>query len=384
MSSIQLSPAELARYNRHIIIPDFGREGQQKLKDAKVLVVGCGGLGAPLLSYLAAAGVGTLGLLDFDVVDESNLHRQVLFTLEDVGKPKVEAAVKRLKVQNPHVRLITYREKLTSENALKIIREYDIVADGTDNFPTRYLVNDACVLLNKVNVYASIYRFEGQLSVFNHIFPDGSRGPNYRDLYPSPPPPGQVPSCAEGGILGVLPGIMGSLQANEVIKLITALGDPLAGQLYVFDTLSFESRKLKFSKRKDNPLNGENPTITGLIDYEEFCGLTAEPESEMKEISVGKLKNMREQGDDFFLLDVRQPYEYEIANLGAQLIPLAELTKNLDKIPRDKPVVVHCRSGQRSREAIQILQKEGYNKLFNLKGGILSWAEEIDPEIKRY
>lgn len=384
MNSNNLSPAELARYNRHIIIPDFGQEGQQKLKDAKVLVVGCGGLGAPLLSYLAAAGVGTLGLLDFDVVDESNLHRQVLFTLEDVGSPKVEAAATRLEMQNPHVKFITYREKLTSQNALDIIREYDIVADGTDNFPTRYLVNDACVLLDKVNVYASIYRFEGQLSVFNHTFSDGSHGPNYRDLYPSPPPPGQVPSCAEGGVLGVLPGIMGSLQANEVIKLITGLGDPLAGQLYVFDTLSFESRKLKFGKRQDNPLSGENPTITELIDYEEFCGLTSEQESDLKEIDVAKLKLMLEQGDEFFLLDVRQPYEYEIANLGAELIPLAELREKLDRIPRDKPVVVHCRSGQRSREAIEILQREGYTDLFNLKGGILAWAENIDTEMRSY
>lgn len=384
MNTTNLSPEELARYNRHIIIPDFGLEGQQRLKEARVLVVGCGGLGAPLLSYLAAAGVGTLGLLDYDVVDESNLHRQVLFTLEDVGRPKVEAAAERLKNQNPHVEVHSYQERLTSQNALEIIREYDIVADGTDNFPTRYLVNDACVLLNKVNAYASIYRFEGQLSVFNHVLPDGSRGPNYRDLYPTPPPPGQVPSCAEGGVLGVLPGIMGSLQANEVIKLIAGVGEPLSGRLYVFDTLSFESRTLKFGKRPDNPLSGKNPLITELIDYEEFCGTKPKQEEAVAEISVQKLKEMQDHGTDFYLLDVRQPYEYEIANLGAELIPLAELSQNLDKIPRDKTVVVHCRSGQRSQQAILTLQEKGYTQLFNLKGGILAWAEVIDPQMTRY
>ena len=384
MQDIRLSREELQRYSRHIIIPEFNVEGQKKLKAARVLVVGCGGLGAPLLSYLVAAGVGTIGLMDPDKVDESNLHRQTLFTLEDVGKLKVEAAAKRLRIQNPHVLLRTYPESLNPDNALKIIQEYDIVADGTDNFPTRYLVNDACVLLDKVNVYASIYRFEGQVSVFNYPIDGGERGPNYRDLYPSPPPPGQVPSCAEGGVLGVLPGIMGSLQANEVIKVITGLGQPLTGSLFVFDTLSFESRKLKFHKHPDNPLQDKGNFSLQNMDYNLFCGQNSSDQNDIAEINVREFAEMMRDGEDFMLIDVREPYEYEIANLGGELIPLKDMENNLSKIPSQKKVIVHCRSGQRSRQAIHLLQSKGFNNLINLQGGIQAWAQDIDPELPLY
>jgi len=384
MTDTQLSREELQRYSRHIIIPDFNIEGQKKLKAAKVLVVGCGGLGAPLLSYLAAAGIGTIGLVDHDTVDESNLHRQILFTLEDVGKPKVKVAAQRLSSQNPHIALHTYQEKLNPKNVLEIVKDYDIIADGTDNFPTRYLVNDACVILNKVNVYASIYRFEGQVSVFNYLHADHERGPNYRDLYPTPPPPGQVPSCAEGGVLGVLPGIIGSLQANEVIKVITGVGQPLAGELFVFDTLSFESRKLKFKNNPNNPLQDKTEIELQRTDYEAFCGYQSEKKENFAEISVQELETMRHRQDDFLLLDVREPYEYEIANLGGKLIPLQEIESNWQVIPKDKQVVVHCRSGQRSQQAIQILEQKGFDNLLNLRGGIIAWSEEIDPQIPRY
>jgi sulfur-carrier protein adenylyltransferase/sulfurtransferase len=379
---------ELERYSRHIIIPDFNIEGQKKLKAAKVLVVGCGGLGAPLLSYLVAAGVGTIGIVDYDVVDQSNLHRQVLFTLEDVGKPKVDVAARRLSAQNPHVDIHTYPTRLTSDNALDMINAYDVVADGTDNFPTRYLVNDACVLLGKVNVHASIYRFEGQLSVFNYTDQHGKLGPNYRDLFPSPPPPHLVPNCAEGGVLGVLPGIMGSLQANEVIKVISGIGEPLSGKLFIFDTLSFESRTLNFKRNPDNPLNGTHPSQKGLIDYEEFCGTKPsqnKKEYSVRQVTVENLHQMMQNQEDFQLIDVRKPYEYEIAHLGGTLIPLDELESYLEKISRDKKVVIHCRSGQRSSIAISMLQeKYGYENLFNLEGGILAWAEKIDQNMPRY
>ncbi|WPP51423.1 molybdopterin-synthase adenylyltransferase MoeB [Catalinimonas niigatensis] len=382
------SKEELERYSRHLIIPDFNIEGQRKLKTAKVLVVGCGGLGAPLLSYLVAAGVGTVGIVDYDVVDPSNLHRQVLFTLEDIGKPKAEVAAKRLKLQNPFVQFHTYNRQLTSENALDIIKDYDVVADGTDNFPTRYLVNDACVLLGKVNVYASIYRFEGQLSVFNYPDQHGNFGPNYRDLFPSPPPPHLVPNCAEGGVIGVLPGIMGSLQANEVIKVISGIGDPLTGKLFIFDTLSFENRTLNFRKNPDNPLNGDHPRQKGLIDYEEFCGIkisTKENEEYIHEISAEQLNQMMQKEEDFQLIDVRHPYEYEIANIGGTLIPLPDLEGHLEKISKGKKVVIHCRSGQRSISAIKLLQeKYRYKNLVNLKGGLLSWAEKIDHQMPKY
>ncbi|MFP4290263.1 MAG: molybdopterin-synthase adenylyltransferase MoeB [Cyclobacteriaceae bacterium] len=382
------SRKELERYSRHLIIPEFNLQGQQKLKAARVLVVGCGGLGAPLLSYLAAAGVGTIGLLDYDVVDESNLQRQVLFSVNDVGRPKVEAAAERLHAQNPHIQLQTYQTKLTSANAIDIIQNYDIVADGTDNFPTRYLVNDACVLLGKVNIYASVYRFEGQLSVFNYVDSEGKRYPNYRDLFPAPPPPGQVPSCAEGGVLGVLPGIMGSLQANEVIKVITGLGEPLAGRLFIFDTLSFESRTLKIHPHPENPLTGKNPTQTQLIDYEQFCGLPSQEvslSSKVKEIDVQQFRQMRENKEDYQLIDVREPYEYDIAHLGGELMPGKDIDQYVEKIHRDKKVVVHCRSGVRSSRVIEKLEKQyGFSNLYNLKGGLLAWAEEVDPAMPVY
>ena len=383
MSEVNFNKEELERYSRHLIIPEFNIEGQRKLKSAKVLVVGSGGLGSPLLLYLTAAGVGTIGVVDFDVVDETNLQRQVLFSVEDVGAPKVSAAIKRLKGLNPHVKLIPHNTQLTSENALEIIKDYDLVADGTDNFPTRYLVNDACVILNKPNVYASIFRFEGQVSVFNYTDNDGNVGPHYRDLFPSPPPPGLVPSCAEGGVIGVLPGIVGTMQANEVIKVITGVGKPLAGRLFLFDALNFETRTLKIHK---DP-NGQ--PVETLIDYEIFCGLTTEnsngEESKVKEISVNQLEQWQNQNEDFQLIDVREPYEYEIANLKGDLIPLAEIEAAVDKIASDKKVVVHCRSGARSAKAIRQLEaKYGFDNLYNLAGGILAYAEEIDTRLAKY
>lgn len=386
------SKEELERYSRHLIIPEFNIEGQKKLKQAKVLVVGTGGLGAPLLQYLAAAGVGTLGIVDFDVVDDSNLQRQVLFSVKDVGRPKVEVAKERLLGLNPHITVKTYNTQFTSANALDILKDYDLVADGTDNFPTRYLVNDASVLLGKPNVYASIFRFDGQVTVFNYAYEDGSRGPNYRDLYPTPPPPGLVPSCAEGGVLGVLPGIVGSLQANEVIKVITGVGEPLVGRLFQFDALSFETRTFKFKKDAENPLTGDNPSITELIDYELFCGVKAdnkvqaqEKPKNVKEISVKELKALQDNGKDFQLVDVREPYEYEIANLGAELIPLGTVADHSDRIARDKQVIIYCRSGVRSANAInQLEQQFGFENLYNLKGGILAYADEIDTSLAKY
>ncbi|GJM30728.1 MAG: molybdenum cofactor biosynthesis protein MoeB [Cyclobacteriaceae bacterium] len=381
MTSIKFSKEELERYSRHLIIPEFNIEGQRRLKGAKVLVVGSGGLGSPVLLYLTAAGVGTIGIIDFDVVDETNLQRQVLFTVDDIGKPKSTSAINRLKGLNPHVRFIEHNTRLTSDNALEILSEYDIVADGTDNFPTRYLVNDASVILQKPNVYASIFRFEGQVSVFNYTDKDGNTGPNYRDLFPTPPPPGLVPSCAEGGVLGVLPGIIGSLQANEVIKVITGIGEPLNGRLFLFDALTFETRTLKVHK------DPEQPQIVKLIDYEIFCGLGGQDEEavDVKEVTVQELENLKDRGSDFQLIDVREPYEYEIANLSGTLIPLAEIEQHVDQIASDKQVVVHCRSGVRSAQAIQTLEKSfGFTNLYNLKGGILAYAEEIDNSLAKY
>ena len=379
-----LSPAELSRYSRHLTLPSFQREGQQRLKAAKVLVVGAGGLGAPLLSYLVAAGVGTVGVVDFDVVDPSNLQRQVLFTEDDVGQLKVTVAIERLRRQNPHVELHAYRTRLTSDNALDIIRDYDIVADGTDNFATRYLVNDACVLLDKVNVYASIFRFEGQVSVFNHANAAGERGPNYRDLFPEPPPPGLVPNCAEGGVLGVLPGIVGSLQANEVLKVASGVGEPLSGQLFLFDAPTLQTRTIALRRRPDNPLNGTHPTQTSLIDYEQFCGTTAKELPPVKEMSVHELHRRRRAQEDLQLVDVREPYEYEIANLGGTLLPLGQMDQWMDRVAADRPVVVHCRSGGRSERAVRRLTERGFNNVYNLRGGILAWADEIDERIAKY
>lgn len=378
---VSFSKEELERYSRHLIIPEFNIEGQRKLKAAKVLVVGTGGLGSPLLLYLTAAGVGNIGVVDFDVVDESNLQRQVLYSVSDVGRPKVEAAKERLLALNPHVNITTYNTRLTSENALDIISGYDLVADGTDNFPTRYLVNDACVISGIPNVYASIFRFEGQVSVFNYTDTEGNTGPNYRDLFPSPPPPGLVPSCAEGGVIGVLPGIVGSLQANEVIKVITGVGEPLAGRLFLFDASSFTTRTLKVHKSK-KPIE-----IKELIDYEVFCGLdlSEDKKDDVKEVTVKELYDLQVKGSDFQLIDVRESYEYEISNLEAELIPLKSVLDNVDKISSDKQVIIHCRSGKRSADAIRDLEKKyGFKNLYNLKGGILAWADEIDHEMAKY
>jgi sulfur-carrier protein adenylyltransferase/sulfurtransferase len=383
-TQVLFSKEELARYNRHIIIPEFGLAAQQKLKAAKVLVVGSGGLGSPVLLYLAAAGIGTIGIVDFDVVDDSNLQRQVLFGVNEIGKPKVEAAKARLQALNPHIEFVLYNAQLTSQNALDIIKDYDVVADGTDNFPTRYLVNDACVLLGKPNIYASIFQFEGQVSVFNYTNANGELGPNYRDLYPTPPPPGLVPSCAEGGVLGVLPGIIGSLQALEVIKVVTGVGEPLAGRFYIFDALNFESRTFNISRRDDNPLNGKNPTITQLIDYEQFCGVKA-IEKPVKEITAAELYELQVKGEPFQLIDVREPYEYDIVNIGAELIPLATVAEQADKFNKDIPVIVHCKMGGRSAKAIRELEEKfGFMNLYNLKGGILAYIDEVKPELTKY
>ena len=375
---MELSLEEMQRYSRHLNLPNFGVESQEKLKRARVLVVGTGGLGAPMLQYLTAAGVGTIGVVDFDEVDASNLQRQVLFTTEDIGKSKVHAAIARLKAQNPNVKFIPYETRLEASNALEILQEFDVVADGTDNFATRYLVNDACVLSGKVNVYASIFQFEGQVSVFNYRFSDGSTGPNYRDLFPTPPPPGMVPSCAEGGVLGVLPGIVGSLQASEVIKVITGMGDPLAGRLFLFDALHFSTRTLKVQKDENNPISGLQPSITALIDYEEFCGLNQA--DHLASISAQELQGKLE--GSFILIDVREPYEYEAGNIGSKHIPLSEIEQHLGDIPRHGEVVIHCKSGGRSKKAIDLLKdKYGYSNLLNLKGGLQSWKEEVDSKL---
>lgn len=387
---IEFSGDELGHYSRHLSIPEFGMEGQKKLKAAKVLAVGTGGLGAPMLQYLAAAGVGTIGIVDFDKIEASNLHRQVLFGASDVGRSKVEVAKERLQEINPHIDIQVHNVRLTSENALEIIENYDVVADGTDNFPTRYLINDACVMLDKPNVHGSIFQFEGQLSVFNYVDEDGQRGPNYRDLFPEPPPPGLVPSCAEAGVLGVLPGIIGCLQASEVIKIITGIGEPLAGQLFLFDAQNFSTRKVKVKKNKDNPLTGENPEITKLIDYEAFCGIPSgdekeSEEPEVPEVTVQEYKSWLDANEDVQLIDVREPHEVEIAEIGGELIPLKTVIENADKISRDKKVVVHCRSGQRSADAIkQLRDKYGFDNLYNLKGGILAWSQEIDESVPQY
>lgn len=369
IEEINFTKEELARYNRHIIIPEFGIEAQKKLKAAKVLVIGSGGLGSPLLLYLAAAGVGTLGIVDLDVVDDSNLQRQVLFGVQDIGIPKVEAAKIRLKQLNPHIKIKTYNTQFTSKNALEIIRDYDVVADGTDNFPTRYLVNDASVLAGIPNVYASIFQFEGQVSVFNYTDKNGTKGPNYRDLYPTPPEPGLIPNCAEGGVLGVLPGIIGSLQANEVIKVITGVGEPLSGRFFVFDALTFETRTLKITKRANST------EIKELIDYEQFCGISA-IEKPVKEISTLELENWISNGEDFQIIDVRETSEYEQINIGAHLIPLGEVIARNHEIEREKKVVIHCRSGARSAKAIRQLEEIGFDNLYNLKGGILAIEQE--------
>jgi len=373
---MSLTTEEKVRYSRHLNLPQFGLETQEQLKDSKVLVVGTGGLGAPLLQYLCAAGIGTIGVVDFDVVDESNLQRQVLFSVDDLGKSKSSVAIQKLSRQNPHVKFEEYNLQLNSTNALEIIAKYDVIADGTDNFPTRYLTNDACVLLNKPLIYGSIYQFEGQVSVFNY-----QGGPNYRDLFPVPPPPGMVPSCAEGGVLGVLPGIIGSLQGLEVIKVVTGIGETLSGRLYLFDALEFEGRTVKIRKDPANPINGENSTIKALIDYEEFCGL--KKPTNVQGISVEEFYNLKTSGEDFILIDVREQYEFEVSNLGGKLIPKATIEENLSHIAKEGKVILHCKSGKRSADVIELLQtKYDYQNLLNLKGGIEAWKKKYDPDLQ--
>lgn len=382
-NEVKLSKDEILRYSRHLIMPEVGMEGQLKLKQAKVLLIGTGGLGAPLGLYLTAAGVGRIGLVDFDVVDFTNLQRQVTFGTSDVGRPKIEAARERLSNLNPEIEIVPRETKLTSENALEILREYDVIVDGSDNFPTRYLVNDACILLGKPNVYGSIFRFEGQATVFG--FPGG---PCYRCLYPEPPPPGLVPSCAEGGVLGVLPGIVGAIQAMETIKLILGHGDALVGRLLLFDALAMKFRELKLRKNPDCPVCGEHPTVTKLIDYDEFCGIRGQeapaPQAQVPEIAPRELKSRLDRGDNLFILDVREPHEYQICNLKGHLIPLGELPRRVHELDSSREIVAHCRSGKRSADAIDFLRKAGFRKIWNLKGGILAWSDEVDPTVPKY
>jgi len=377
-----LSNDEILRYSRHLIMPEVGMQGQQKLKAAKVLCIGAGGLGSPLTLYLTAAGVGTLGIVDFDVVDYTNLQRQIIHTTDDVGRKKLDSAAEKLKAINPFLNLRTFETKLTSANALDLFRDFDIVADGTDNFPTRYLVNDACVLTGKPNVYGSIFRFEGQASVFAT-----EDGPCYRCLYPEPPPPGLVPSCAEGGVLGILPGLVGVIQATETIKLILGAGESLAGRLLLVDSLSMKFRELKLRKNPDCPVCGKNPTITKLIDYEEFCGIRGQEEpagNDIPSISVEELKKKMDAKADIFILDVREPHEYQICNLKGYLIPVGDLPKRVNELDSSREIIAHCKLGGRSAKAVNFLRRSGFQKVYNLTGGIAAWAEKVDPKMPKY
>ncbi len=381
----ELTTDDLSRYSRHLILPEVGIEGQQKLKAARVLCVGTGGLGSPLAFYLAAAGIGTLGLVDFDVVDASNLQRQIIHSTKDIGRKKLDSAEEKLLALNPALNVVKHDTMLSSANALEILKDYDVVADGTDNFPTRYLVNDACVLLGKPNAYGSIFRFEGQASVFAT-----EEGPCYRCLYPEPPPPGLVPSCAEGGVLGILPGLVGVIQATEVIKLILGKGTPLIGRLLLVDALSMRFRELKLRKNPECPVCGDNPTVTELIDYEHFCGIVPETKEEkavkngVPQLSVKEFKQRIDAGENLFLLDVREPYEYQIAQIGGTLIPQNDVPQRLAEIPRDREIVVQCRSGARSQRIAEFLKQSGYSNVVNLAGGILAWSDEIDPKVQKY
>jgi molybdopterin/thiamine biosynthesis adenylyltransferase/rhodanese-related sulfurtransferase/molybdopterin converting factor small subunit len=382
---VTLTPEEMARYSRHLILPEVGEEGQLKLKAARVLCIGAGGLGAPLTMYLAAAGVGTLGIVDFDVVEASNLHRQVIHGTHDVGRPKLDSAEDSLRAINPNVNIVKFPTRLSSENALKIFKDFDIIADGTDNFPTRYLVNDACVFSGKPNVYASIFRFEGQASVFAT-----EEGPCYRCLYPEPPPPGLVPSCAEGGVLGILPGLLGIIQATEVIKLILGQGEPLVGRLLLVDTLAMRFRELKLHKNPECPICGTHATITKLIDYEQFCGLPSKssPPAAMvngiPQMQVEDLKKRLDAGEDIFLLDVREPYEFAIAQMGGYLIPLNDLPRRVSEVDPEREIVVHCKMGGRSQKAAEFLAQNGFKNVHNVAGGIDAWSEKVDPKVPKY
>jgi adenylyltransferase/sulfurtransferase len=383
-NSTKLTHEEVLRYSRHLIMPEVGMEGQLKLKQAKVLLIGAGGLGSPLSLYLAAAGVGKLGIVDFDVVDFTNLQRQIVHSTADVGRPKLDSARDRLSGINPHIEIVTHETALTSANALDLFRDYDIVADGTDNFPTRYLVNDACVLLGKPNVYGSIFRFEGQASIFG-----AKDGPCYRCLYPEPPPPGLVPSCAEGGVLGILPGLVGVIQATEVVKLILGKGHPLIGRLLLVDALEMKFRELKLRKNPDCPICGRNRTIHALIDYEQFCGIHPEPalapgQSEW-EIEPLELKRRMDRGDEFVLIDVREPHEADICTIPrARLIPKGQVPSRLNELNSTDEFVIHCKSGKRSAEIVDFLRKAGFRKVKNLRGGILAWSDQVDPSVPKY
>jgi sulfur-carrier protein adenylyltransferase/sulfurtransferase len=384
----ELSADESVRYARHLILQDVGPAGQRRLKEARVLVVGAGGLGSPVAMYLAAAGVGTLGIADFDTVDTTNLQRQVIHGTSDVGRPKLDSARDRIAEINPHVRVVPHAERLTSANALDVVRDYEVVVDGTDNFPTRYLLNDACVLLGKPNVYGSILRWEGQASVFW-----GGHGPCYRCLFAEPPPPGLVPNCAEGGVLGVLPGIVGSIQAAEAVKLVLGVGETLVGRLLIFDALRMRFREMRLRRDPACPVCGENPTVRELIDYERFCGITPEASasetkmSDIPEITATELKERLDRGDPLTVIDVREPFEWKIGNLepyGARLIPMGELPDRADEIPQGDEVVLVCRSGARSGRALEFLRGQGYERVLNLRGGMLAWSDQVDPSIPRY
>ena len=380
-AAAELSKDEILRYSRHLIMPEVGTEGQLKLKAAKVLLVGTGGLGAPLGLYLAAAGVGRLGLVDFDVVDFTNLQRQVIHGTSDVGRKKLDSAADRMREINPFVKIDKHEVALSSDNALDILRDYDIVVDGTDNFPTRYLVNDACVLLGKPNVYGSIFRFEGQATVFAY-----EGGPCYRCLYPEPPPPGLVPSCAEGGVLGILPGTIGLIQATETVKLILGIGEPLVGRLLLYDALAMRFRELKLRKNPECPVCGDHPTVTKLIDYQQFCGIPKpQPETKMEgDIEPTEVKAKIDRGDHFVLIDVREPHEYQICNIPyARLIPLGQLPQRLSELDPETEIVAHCKSGMRSARAVELLKKNGF-KARNMKGGILAWSDTVDRSVPKY
>ncbi|WP_374687837.1 molybdopterin-synthase adenylyltransferase MoeB [Promineifilum sp.] len=392
LADITLSHEEIKRYSRHLIMPEVGMSGQKKLKAASILLIGAGGLGSPLAMYLAAAGVGRLGLVDYDTVDYSNLQRQIIHGTKDVGRLKLESAKERILDINPHVQVDTYEVPLTSANALELFEPYDIIIDGTDNFPTRYLTNDACVLLGKPNVYGSIFRFEGQASVFY-----AQEGPCYRCLFPEPPPPGLVPSCAEGGVLGVLPGTIGAIQATEAIKLILGVGEPLIGRLLLYDATTMTFDEVRLRKNPNCPICGEHPTLTELIDYEQFCGVPAHDHSPysagqengatMPTITPQELKARLDDGDDLFILDVREPHEWEISNLGnlgAVLIPKGQILEHLGELDTAQEIVVHCQMGGRSAQVVRELQQHGFRKLYNLTGGINRWAREVDTSLPVY
>lgn len=385
MSEAALSQDEILRYSRHLIMPEVGMEGQLKLKGASVLLVGAGGLGAPLAMYLTAAGVGRIGMVEYDTVDFSNLQRQVIHGTKDVGRKKLDSAFESMRDINPFVELKGYDEPLTSANAMEIFKDYDIVVDGTDNFPTRYLVNDACVLLGKPNVYGSIFRFEGQATVFAT-----QDGPCYRCLYPEPPPPGLVPSCAEGGVLGILPGIIGLVQATETVKLILGIGEPLVGRLMLYDALAMKFRELKLRRNPECPVCGDHRTIHQLIDYQEFCGM---PNVEAPAAAVAttgdmdpvEVKTKLDRGDNFRLIDVREPHEYQICRIpGAVLMPLGELPRRLMELDKDDEFVMHCKGGVRSAKAVELMQQSGFRKVRNMTGGILAWSDKVDPSVPKY